>query len=203
MKAYMKKIVLATKNPGKVRELRAAMAHLPVEIVSLAEFGELPDAVENGRTFGDNAKIKARFYREKTGCDCLADDSGLEVEVLSGAPGVHSARFAGFHADDATNNAKLVEELRAHQAASSPADYRCVLAFAGLDGTEYEAEGRCDGTVALEPRGNQGFGYDPYFYTADYPGRTMAELTLAEKERISHRGKALRAMVRKLEEYLK
>lgn len=199
----MKKIVLATKNPGKVRELRAALAHLPVEVVSLADFGELPDAVENGRTFGENARIKACFYREKTGCDCLADDSGLEVEVLLGAPGVHSARFAGFHADDVTNNAKLREELRAHGVTCSPADYRCVLSFAGLDGTEYETEGCCEGKVALEPKGENGFGYDPYFYTADYPGRTMAELTIEEKDCISHRGRALRAMVRKLEEYLK
>ena len=199
----MKKIVLATKNQGKVRELRKALSHLPVEVLSLADFGDLPDAVEDGRTFAENARIKANFYRDQTGFDCLADDSGLEVEAFDGAPGVYSARFAGFHADDATNNEKLCTELKKRQLTSSPAAYACVLAFAAADGSECWTECRCDGTVRLTPHGENGFGYDPYFYTADYPGRTMADLTLEEKERISHRGKAMRAMVQKLEEYLK
>ena len=107
----MKKIVVATKNQGKVREILHAFQGLEVELVSLADFGELPDAVEDGETFEDNARIKANFYRQQTGCACLADDSGLEVAVLGNAPGVHSARFAGEHADDAANNAKLVAEL--------------------------------------------------------------------------------------------
>lgn len=199
----MKKIVIATKNQGKVREMREALSHLPVEVVSLKEFGELPDAVENGTTFAENARIKAEFYREKTGCACVADDSGLEVEVLGGAPGIHSARFAGFHADDATNNQKLLEELQKAGVKESPADYRCALAFADTDGTVFTSEGRCDGIVRMVPRGENGFGYDPYFYTKDYPGRTMAEISFAEKDKISHRGRALREMVRRLEEYLK
>lgn len=199
----MKKIVIATKNQGKVREMREALAHLPVEVVSLKEFGELPDAVENGTTFAENARIKAEFYREKTGCACLADDSGLEVEVLGGAPGIHSARFAGFHADDATNNRKLLEELQKAGVKESPADYRCALVFADTDGTVFLTEGRCDGTIRMTPRGENGFGYDPYFYTDAYAGRTMAEISFAEKDKISHRGEALRAMVRKLEEHLK
>nr|WP_317429209.1 RdgB/HAM1 family non-canonical purine NTP pyrophosphatase [uncultured Mitsuokella sp.] len=199
----MKKIVIATKNQGKVREMREALSHLPVEVVSLKEFGELPDAVENGTTFAENARIKAEFYREKTGCACVADDSGLEVEVLGGAPGIHSARFAGFHADDATNNQKLLEELQKAGVKESPADYRCALVFADTDGTVFTSEGRCDGIVRMVPRGENGFGYDPYFYTKDYLGRTMAEISFAEKDKISHRGRALREMVRRLEEYLK
>lgn len=199
----MKKIVIATKNQGKVREMREALSHLPVEVVSLKEFGELPDAVENGTTFAENARIKAEFYREKTGCACVADDSGLEVEVLGGAPGIHSARFAGFHADDATNNQKLLEELQKAGVKESPADYRCALVFADTDGTVFTSEGRCDGIVRMVPRGENGFGYDPYFYTKDYTDRTMAEISFAEKDKISHRGRALREMVRRLEEYLK
>ncbi len=199
----MKKIVIATKNKGKVREMREALSHLPVEVVSLAEFGALPDAVEDGKTFAENARIKASFYRGKTGCACLADDSGLEVEVLGGKPGIFSARFAGFHADDATNNAKLMEELRKAGVESSAADYRCALAFVDEDGTSLLTEGRCDGTVRMVPKGENGFGYDPYFYTEAYPGRTMAELSLEEKDAISHRGRALRAMVKELEERLR
>ena len=200
---YMKKIVIATKNPGKVREMREALSHLPVEVVSLKEFGPLPDAVEDGRTFAENARIKAEFYREKTGCACIADDSGLEVEVLGGAPGIHSARFAGFHADDATNNEKLLQELKKAGVEESPADYRCALVFADTDGSVFTSDGRCDGMVKMVPKGENGFGYDPYFYPEAYSERTMAEISFAEKDRISHRGKALREMVRKLEEHLK
>ena len=159
--------------------------------------------MEDGETFAENARIKAAFYREKTGCACLADDSGLEVEVLGGKPGIYSARFAGFHADDATNNEKLMEELRKAGVESSAADYRCALAFVDEDGTSLLTEGRCDGTVRMEPKGENGFGYDPYFYTEAYPGRTMAELSLEEKDAISHRGRALRAMVKELEERLR
>ena len=104
----MKRIVIATKNAGKIREMKAAFSHLPVEVVSLASFGDLPDAVEDGATFEANARIKAHFFREQTGCACIADDSGIEIAALGGAPGVHSARFAGVHGDDAANNAKMV-----------------------------------------------------------------------------------------------
>lgn len=197
------KIVMATKNKGKIRELTAALAHLDVEIVSLGEFGELPDAVEDGKTFAENALIKARYYMEKTGCACLADDSGLEVAALGGEPGVYSARYSGVHADDATNNAKLVAELERRNLTESPADYRCALVFIDTTGEHILTEGRCDGTIKLAPRGTNGFGYDPYFYTQEYAGRTMAELTVEEKERISHRGAAVHEMVKRLEEYLR
>lgn len=199
----MKKIVIATKNQGKIRELCEAFADLPVEILSLADFGEIKDAVEDGATFADNAAIKAKYYVKKTGCACVADDSGLEIEALGGAPGVFSARFAGFHADDATNNQKMLEELCIADVNESPADYRCALCFVDTNGTLLQAEGRCDGTVKKTPQGSNGFGYDPYFYTAEYAGRTMAELTMAEKNSISHRGKALAKLTVLLKEYLR
>ena len=196
----MKKIVIATKNKGKLREMTEAFAELPVEVVSLAEFGELPDAIEDGKTFAENAKIKAEFFSSKTGCACIADDSGLEVEALGGMPGVYSARFAGFHADDGTNNQKLLEELDHVGATESKADYRCVLAFVDIDGTTLETEGVCYGTIKKIAKGQGGFGYDPYFYIDG--NKTMAELTLEEKNKISHRGAALRQMVTLLKDYL-
>ena len=199
----MQKIVIATKNPGKVKEMAAALSSLPVEAVLLAEFGELPDAAEDGRTFAENARSKAIFYQQQTGCACIADDSGLEIEALDGAPGVYSARFAGFHADDAANNAKMEAELQKKGITESAADYRCAVAFADADGTLLEADGRCDGIVKLSPKGENGFGYDPYFYPQEYPDCTMAELTLAEKQQISHRGRALAKLSVKLKEYLK
>lgn len=197
----MKKVVIATKNEGKLREMKQALGHLPVEIVSLADFGALPDAVEDADTFLENARIKARFFMEQTGCACIADDSGLEVAALGGAPGVHSARFAGFHADDGTNNEKLLAELRNAGVTESDADYRCALVFMDTDGLELHADGRCDGVIRMTAKGSNGFGYDPYFYVAK--DRTMAELSLEEKDRISHRGAALRRMVQLLGEYLK
>ena len=199
----MKKIVIATKNPGKLREMKAAFAHLPVEVLSLADFGDLPDAVEDGATFEANARIKAHFFREATQTACIADDSGIELDALGGAPGVHSARFAGRHGDDAANNAKMIAELQARGLTSSSADYRCALVFEDVDGTVLTADGRVDGTIRFEPRGNGGFGYDPYFYVERPDGteKTMAELTLAEKDAISHRGKALRELVSQLENY--
>ena len=194
----MKKIVLASKNLDKVKEIRLALQDLPVEILSLADFPELPDAVEDGATFEDNALIKAKFFAARTGLACLADDSGLEVDALGGLPGVHSARFAGYHADDTTNNQKLLDELGKIGATESKADYRCALAFVDTDGTELLTEGKIGGKIKTVAQGNGGFGYDPYFYIDD--NRTMAQLSVAEKNSISHRGEALRKMVLKLKE---
>ena len=196
----MKKIIIATKNKGKLREMTEAFETLPVEVLSLEDFGELPDAVENGKTFAENAKIKAEYFMSKTNCACIADDSGLEVEALDGMPGVYSARFAGFHADDGTNNQKLLEELNHVGANESKADYRCALVFIDTNGTVLETEGVCYGTIKKIAKGQGGFGYDPYFYIDD--NKTMAELTLEEKNKISHRGAALRQMVTLLEDYL-
>ena len=192
----MKKILIATKNIGKLKEIKAAFAELDAEILSLTDFENLPDAVEDGITFEENARIKAKFFHDLTGLACLADDSGLEVDALNGAPGVKSARFAGYHADDATNNQKLLDELKKINVTESPADYRCSLVFIDTDGSEISADGIIKGTIKISPQGNGGFGYDPYFYVSDT--KTMAELTPAEKDAISHRGEALRKILPKL-----
>ena len=178
-----------------------AFEGLPVKLLPLSDFGELPDAVEDGKTFEENAKIKAQYYMKKTNTSCLADDSGLEAEALNGAPGVYSARFAGEHADDDANNKKLLDEIAKKGLASSTAAYRCVLAFADTNDTILTTEGSCTGVIRPEARGNGGFGYDPYFYIDE--NKTMAELTLAEKDAISHRGKALRKMAVQLSSYFR
>ena len=189
----MKKIVLASKNLDKVKEMRLALQDLPVEILSLADFPDLPDAVEDGATFEENALIKAKFFAARTGLACLADDSGLEVDALNGLPGVHSARFAGYHADDKTNNQKLLDELAKIGATQSAAAYRCALAFVDTDGTEIITQGKITGTIKTVAQGTGGFGYDPYFYID--ANRTMAQISLAEKNQISHRGAALKEMI--------
>ena len=143
----MKEIVLATKNKDKVKEIKAIFAELPAEILSLADFEELPDALENGKTFEENATIKAKFFHEKLKLACLADDSGLEVDALEGMPGIYSARFAGYHADDDTNNKKLLEELKKVGVEESKADYKCALTFIDNDGTTFETVGTVDGVI--------------------------------------------------------
>lgn len=194
----MKKIVIATKNLGKLREIKNAFKIFPVEILSLSEFENIPDAVEDGKTFEDNAKIKAKYFCAQTGFACIADDSGLEVEALNNLPGVYSARFAGYHADDGTNNKKLLAELKKISVTESPADYRCSLCFVDTDGTEILTTGIVRGTIKNISKGTGGFGYDPYFYIDE--NKTMAELTPEEKSLISHRGEALRKMVAILKE---
>ena len=192
----MKKIVLASKNLDKVKEMRLALKDLPFEILSLADFAEMPDAVEDGATFEENAIIKAKFFAERTRLACLADDSGLEVDALGGLPGVHSARFAGWHADDNTNNQKLLDELKKVGVSESAAAYRCALAFIDTDGTEIITQGKVAGKIKNVAKGNGGFGYDPYFYLDE--NKTMAEISADEKNKISHRGEALRQMILKL-----
>jgi len=193
----MKKIVLASKNSDKVKEMRLVLKNLPLEILSLADFDELPDAVEDGATFEENALIKAKFFREQTGLACLADDSGLEVDALGGLPGVYSARFAGYHADDLTNNQKLLDALKKIGVKESAAAYRCALVFVDTDDTTLLTKGKIAGKIKTVARGTGGFGYDPYFYLDD--ARTMAQLSVDEKNKISHRGTALKEMMLKLE----
>jgi XTP/dITP diphosphohydrolase len=192
----MKKIVLASKNSDKLKEMRRVLKNLPLEILSLADFADMPDAIEDGTTFEANALIKARFFRKHTGLACLADDSGLEVDALNGLPGVYSARFAGYHANDSTNNQKLLDELKKIGVTESAAAYRCALAFVDIDGTEIVTHGKIAGTIKTVARGNGGFGYDPYFYLDSE--KTMAQLSVDEKNLISHRGAALREMVSEL-----
>ena len=196
----MKKILIATRNEGKLKEFKRALESLSAEVLSLTDFKNLPDAVEDGKTFEENSRIKAKFFHELTGLACIADDSGLEVDALNGAPGVNSARFAGYHAEDGTNNEKLLAELKKIGVEESSADYRCALTFIDVDGTEIQTVGKVEGTIKIFPRGNGGFGYDPYFYLSDE--KTMAELTADEKDLISHRGEALRKIVPKLKERL-
>ena len=193
------KIVIATKNQGKVREMINAFQGLPVELVSLADLAErFQEPVEDGDTFAANSLLKAEYYCKQTGMACLADDSGLEVEALGGAPGVYSARFAGENASDADNNAKLQQELKKLGRESSPAAYQCALTFMDADGRVLTAKGFCRGEIRLQARGENGFGYDRYFYVGDV---TMAEMSLAEKQAISHRGAALREMAVLLQDY--
>jgi non-canonical purine NTP pyrophosphatase, rdgB/HAM1 family len=198
-------ILIATSNEGKVREMEQAFEGLPVRLVPLSrlqevlpEAGEIEEPVEDGATFMENARIKARYYQERTGLSALADDSGLSVKVLNGAPGVYSARYAGVHGDDAANNAKLIADIRAHGTENAAAAYHCALVLALDDGRELSAEGTCKGFIRPEGRGTEGFGYDPHFYRAD--GRSMAELSRAEKHKISHRGTALEMMKKLLVE---
>ena len=198
-------ILIATSNEGKVREMEQAFEGLPVRLVPLSrlqevlpEAGEIEEPVEDGATFMENARIKARYYQERTGLSALADDSGLSVKVLNGAPGVYSARYAGVHGDDAANNAKLIADIRAHGTENAAAAYHCALVLALDDGRELSAEGTCKGFIRPAARGTGGFGYDPHFYRAD--GRTMAELSREEKHAISHRGTALEMMKKLLVE---
>lgn len=197
----IKKIVIATKNKGKIREMQDAFTELPVELLSLGDLEkDIPEAVEDGDTFKENSLKKAMHYQKYTGVACLADDSGLEVDVLGGAPGVYSARFAGEKANDADNNAKLQAELQKHGVNSSPAAYQCALTFVDVNDTVLQSQGFCRGEIRKEAKGNGGFGYDPYFYLGS---KSMAEMTLEEKDAVSHRGEALRKMAVLLKEYLK
>lgn len=197
----MKTIVVGTHNRGKVAEIAAALAALPVEIIDMDGFPDVPEAEETGDTFAANAVLKATHYALHTGRPCLADDSGLEVDALNGAPGVYSARYAGPGGGDAACNAKLLDELAGVPADRRTARFRCVLAYVDPDGTLLTAEGTCEGLILDGPRGTGGFGYDPLFL---YPGagKTLAEMTLAEKNAVSHRGQAVRNMAAALARYL-
>lgn len=184
------KLVLATKNLGKVREMAGLLEPHGIELVSLQDFPGIGEIEEDGGTFRENAIKKASVTCEQTGLMALADDSGLEVDHLDGAPGVHSARFAGESKDDTANNTKLLDLLEDVPAEGRTARFRCVIAIAVPGGWVYTAEGACEGVIIGEPRGDGGFGYDPLFYLPEY-GKTFAELDLETKNQISHRGKAL------------
>jgi len=190
-------IVLATSNHGKLVELRALLADLPVQLRSAAEvLGEQPSIVEDGATFEDNALIKARAIARATRTLALADDSGLEVDALGGRPGVRSARFAHERATDAENNAALLRELSEVEEGARSARFRCVLALVDpwRESDVHVAAGSCEGSIARAPRGSGGFGYDPLFLVRDLDGRAMAELSEAEKNQVSHRGRAVQAL---------
>ena len=188
----MRALVLATRNPGKIAELRRLLAGEPVELRSLDDLPHVPDVVEDGATFEDNARKKALEVARATSLPALADDSGLEVDALGGAPGVHSARWSG--QGDRANNDKLLAALAARPGAIRTARYRAIVAVAWPDGRVETAAGVSEGSIGTDPRGSNGFGYDPLFVVPDSGGRTYAELSADEKDGRSHRAMALRAL---------
>ncbi|OAG27643.1 XTP/dITP diphosphatase [Thermodesulfatator autotrophicus] len=195
-------LVLATRNPGKVKEIKAYLEDLPVEVKSLADFPGTPEVEETGKTFFENAFKKAKEIAEATGHLALADDSGLEVDALGGAPGVYSARYAGTHGDDQKNIEKLLQELEGVPLDKRTARFKCVMVVYHPSGKWFSAEGVWEGLISLEPRGEKGFGYDPIFLIPEL-GKTAAELPIEEKNKLSHRGKALAEVKAKLPSFLK
>jgi XTP/dITP diphosphohydrolase len=192
-------LVLATRNAGKTREIRGILRDFPVEIKNLDDFGLIPQVEENGTTFDKNAYKKAAFTAKVLGLPTLADDSGLEVDALGGAPGVHSARYAGPNATDAENNEKLSREMKGKT--NRAANFVCVISISVPSGAALTYEGRCEGIIADEPSGDSGFGYDPLFY---YPplNKTFAQLSAEGKNRVSHRGNALAQLKKEFDKVL-
>lgn len=195
------KVVLATRNMGKVKEIKQILRGLDLDILTLNDFPEVPSIIEDGKTFKENAVKKARFVAEHLNMPSIADDSGLEVNAFNRRPGILSARYAGENATDEDNNRKLLKELNDIPPEKREACYRCVVALVFPSGEEETAEGSCNGFIALEPKGAGGFGYDPLFYIPEY-GMTMAELPPEIKNRISHRGKAFAKLKEKLTDIL-
>ncbi|MFZ5652716.1 MAG: XTP/dITP diphosphatase [Bacillota bacterium] len=183
------RIVIATQNRGKQRELETMLGPLGLDVSSMADYPHIPDVVEDGETFSENAVKKARAVAGATGEIALADDSGLEVDYLGGAPGVYSARFAGEAKDDQANNQKLLGLLEGVPPEKRRARFKCVVAVALPGGPVYTAEGSCEGVIGTSPQGEGGFGYDPLFIVPDL-GKTFAQLDMDIKNSISHRGKA-------------
>lgn len=184
-------LVIATRNKGKTAEIRDLLNAFPITIKDLDDFGPIPEVVEDGDTFDENAYKKSSFTARILGYPALSDDSGLVVEALNGAPGVHSARWAGPDATDAERGKKLLAEME--DQTNRSAAFECVISLAVPAGPALTYEGRCEGTITHTPAGANGFGYDPVFF---YPplNKTFAQLTMAEKSRVSHRGKALQAV---------
>ena len=184
-------LVIATRNTGKTSEIRDLLKGFPINIKNLDDFGPIPQVEEDGNTFDENAYKKASFAAKILGLPALADDSGLLVEALGGAPGIHSARYAGENATDEQRRAKLLQEMEGKT--DRRAAFECVISIAVPTGPALTYEARCEGLITTEPAGSNGFGYDPIFY---YPPlkKTFAELTMQEKSHVSHRGKALREL---------
>ena len=190
------RLILASNNAHKLEEIRAILGDSFEEILSLREAGIEHETVEDGQTFLENAEKKAREIAELSGCCALADDSGLCVDALGGAPGIYSARFSGVHGDDAANNRLLLEKLQGVE--NRAAHFTCAMVLVYPDGREISAEGYFYGQIGYEQKGSNGFGYDPLFYIPEF-GCTSAELSPEEKNAISHRGSALRTLVARLE----
>jgi XTP/dITP diphosphohydrolase len=193
LKEAPKRLIVATANLGKLREFRSLLAGLPYELISLDELG-LESPPETGSSFLENATLKARHAAASSGCAAVADDSGIEVDALGGAPGIHSARYAGADASASANNAKLMSALEGVPLDARRARYRCALVLIeAADTPPMVAEAAWEGFILDAPRGSGGFGYDPYFWLTEID-KTAAELAPDEKNRLSHRGKAMRAL---------
>ena len=190
---FLKRIILATSNKGKLREIKELLRGIDVEVAALDEFPHIKLPPETDSTFAGNALAKARFVAQRAGMAAVADDSGLEVDSLGGAPGVRSARYAGDGATDRDNYLKLLSELKGIGADKRTARFRCAVAFVSPDGVEACFEGTLEGVITEAPRGEGGFGYDPVFFIPALD-RTAAELTMAEKNSVSHRAQALRLL---------
>ena len=186
------KIIIATHNKHKLQEMSRILSPMGYEVVTDRDLGiELTDAEENGETFLDNARIKAESGCRESGLPCIADDSGLCVDALDGAPGVFSARYSGVHGDDDGNNKKLLSELDGVPTEKRTAHFACAICVSFPDGSEVTATGKCEGYIGYEKKGTNGFGYDPLFMVGD---RSLAQMTAEEKDAISHRGNALKEL---------
>lgn len=186
------KIIIATHNKHKLQEMSRILSPMGYEVVTDLDLGiELSDVEENGETFLDNARIKAEAGCKESGLPCIADDSGLCVDALNGAPGVYSARYSGIHGDDDGNNRKLLSELSGVPTEKRTAHFACAICVSFPDGSEVTATGKCEGYIGYEKKGTNGFGYDPLFMVGD---RSLAEMTAQEKDAISHRGNALKEL---------
>jgi XTP/dITP diphosphohydrolase len=194
------KLVLATRNPGKIRELKELFKDIDVELVTVDELESIPEVIEDGKSFKENALKKAKIIADSTGEFAIADDSGLEVEYLNGRPGIYSSRYAREGAADKENNEKLLAEMEGVCSFERGASFCCVIALIGR-GIEKTFEGRCCGSIAFEPKGEKGFGYDPIFYIPSI-NQTMAELDPEKKNRISHRARAFDSLKKWLKEHM-
>ena len=194
------KFVLATHNPGKLKEMGEILARFGMEVVSPKDLGLTVDVEETGTTFAENAMLKAKAICAAAKLPAIADDSGLCVDALNGGPGVYSARYGGEGLDDNGRYMLLLNSMRGQP--TRAAHFACAIACAFPNGDELTAEGRCDGTIAFAPMGEDGFGYDPVFFVPELK-KTFGQLTAEEKSAISHRGRALAVFVEKLETYLK
>ncbi len=192
-------IVLASTNKGKTREIKELLKDFPVDIKNLDDFGPIPEVIEDGETFDDNAYKKASFTAKILGYPAIADDSGLCVEALNGEPGVYSARYAGENATDEDNVKKMLDNLEGRE--NRKAAFQCVISIAVPTGAALTYEGECQGIITKEPAGNNGFGYDPLFFFPEF-NKTFAQLSLEEKSRVSHRGNALKQVTKEMEKIL-
>ena len=199
MNNMKKKFIVATKNKGKLNEIKEILSDFDYEVLSMTDLGINKEIEETGSTFEENALIKAKAVWNLTGETVMADDSGLEVDALNGAPGIYSSRFAGPNATDEERNKKLLALLEEVPFEKRKARFVCAIAVVYPDGSDFVVRGTCDGYIAFKPEGNNGFGYDPLFYVPEF-GMTTAQMDPKKKHSISHRGKALQEMINMLKQ---